>query len=96
MDILHGLREFLVQLNNVRSASLERGLDFFVKPGIYMDLAELELFHYILERGHARRDVLRLVGEGFKEAGCIFFTIQPDDERFEGEGCYSVLRRWLS
>jgi hypothetical protein len=34
-------------------------------------------------------DVFRLVGEGFKEAGCVFVSIKSDYKRFKGEGRYS-------
>jgi hypothetical protein len=89
MNVLHRLRERLIQLNDVCSPSLKRPLDFLVKPRIYVYLSKLELLHYVLERRHPRGDVFRLVGESFEEAGCVFFTIQSDYKRFKGEGRYS-------
>ena len=72
MNILHRLRKRLIQLNDVCLPSLKRPLDFLVKPRIYVYLSELELLHYVLERRYPGCDVFRLVGEGFKEAGCVF------------------------
>ena len=49
-----------------------------------MYVSELQLFHYVLERGHARGDVFGLVGEGFEEAGRVFLSIQADYECLKG------------
>jgi hypothetical protein len=95
MDIPHRLRKRLKQLNHVRPPSFQRSFDFLVEPGVYMDLTELELLHYVLERGHTGGNVFGLVGERFEEAGCVFLAVEANNERFEGKCCYSVLRRYL-
>ena len=48
-----------------------------------MDLAELELFHYVLERGHPRYDVFGSAGDGFEETDCVFLAIEADYKCFQ-------------
>jgi hypothetical protein len=55
-----------------------------------MYLSELKLLHYVLERRYPGGDVFGLVGKSFEEAGCVFFSIKSDYERFKGEGRYSA------
>ena len=62
---------------------------FWDLPWIDVDRAQLELLHDGAKRGHATRDMLRLVGERLEEALLVLLAVQPDDERLRRGGRHS-------
>ena len=79
MDLRHVLSHVDGQLEDC-TVSPERFGDLLMEPGVDVDSAELQLFHYHAQRRHPACNMLRLVCECFEKPCLVLLAIQARNE----------------